>query len=184
MYLNALDLYSHRDVWSTTQNSKHSHWTPFVVPLGVHLRPSSCLHREAQICEEKGTLCHPHGPIWMFPRPLGFFTWHWIPPFQKLDQATKVLDLTHGTLDSMEGVFFTSCPTALAGQTDIDMSSYRSSGSRDSSPVPWPHLAPNTWLVFSHTRNFASLHQYNTGIWNIVAGKIGWGNKSLKSKSN
>lgn len=72
----------------------------------------------------------------MFPRPSGFFTWRWIPVFGQLDQAKKVLDLTHGTLDSMEGVFFTSCPTALAGQTDVDMSNYRSSGARDGSPVP------------------------------------------------
>jgi len=142
MCLNALNLRSHVDIWSPTESSKHSHRVPFVVPRAVHLRPSSCLHRGAQICKGKGSCVILMGPMRMFPRPLGFL--HGT-GYLHLGNRIKppVLDLTHGTLDSVGKVFFTSCPTVLAGQTDIDTSSYRSSGARDSSLV--------TWLVFSHT---------------------------------
>lgn len=94
MCLNTLNLFRHRDVWSTTESSKHNHQMPSAVPLGVHLRPSSCLHRGAQIRKGKGILCHPHGPHMNVPQTLGFFTWHWIPVFGQLDRATKVLDFT------------------------------------------------------------------------------------------
>lgn len=117
------------------------------------------------------------------PQTLGFSKWHWIPLFEQPHQVTSVLGLTCGTLYSTGRVFFISWTTIFAGQADFHMHSKMSLSSQDSLLVHTLCLAPQAWLVFSHSHNSASIHHQHTGVWNMFTGKINTGNKYIKLKA-